>query len=275
MPSAETVPQAWERWSETLDTVVCKGWGGWKLPIPTDTTRGQVALAPCMTCAQLVRVPLHETSRYAGIRENCWGWWNPRSHSTTLAPQCLEGSWKGFPTTLEDDQSYSGSGTVDSAAARSLGCPFLPDCHHMWRSEGPSRELVTRRADHIPEPFSCDGMCSLANKGDQIIRQFEGCTRQCESFRRWKCARRRTNCLSLTKTIPYSRRSIPQRWESSTRECSQCITEWWVQPRGLGVYLITFLRQLPLDLSLGNCGRTSERGGFSRALPIASSSIPR
>ena len=73
LPSAETAPSAWKKWSGVIDTVIIKGWDGWTPPSVTDATRAQMVLNPCITCGQLVRIPLHDTNRYDGVCENWWG----------------------------------------------------------------------------------------------------------------------------------------------------------------------------------------------------------
>ena len=165
LPSAETSPSARTTWCETIDTVVYKGWGGWTPSSIADATRAHLALTPCITCAQLVRVPLDETTRYSGLCENWWGRWNPCSRSTAPSPPVSVDSWKGFPATPVGDSTYIGRCTLSPSAAASMGFDLLPDFRHMWRPIGPFREAVTHYTDSTSDTLNRVELCNLASNG--------------------------------------------------------------------------------------------------------------
>ena len=184
LPSAETTPAAWKIRRETADTVAANGWGGWESPSVTGPTRVQMALAPCVACDRHIRVPVRGANRYAGVAENWRGRWSPCSHPTAPSAQNNGSSRNGFPTGMTNDQSYAGRGSLSPFAAESLGRTCLPGCSHMWRSAGPCREDAVRYADDTAATFGKDELCSLAKKGDQLIRQCGVCTPLSRNFRK-------------------------------------------------------------------------------------------
>ena len=73
-----------------------------------------------------------------------------------------------------NNSSYVCRGILSPEAAPALGCMYLPDCRHMWRSLGPCRDSILSYLNGVSDIYSNDGICALAIKGGQLIRQCGG-----------------------------------------------------------------------------------------------------
>ena len=173
LPVAETTPALWAKWQDIMDSVVIREWGGWKESIKSDQPRVHLNLDPCVLCHRHVRVPNAIPPRVAGM-DKWWGRWNPCSHKTDTTQEASSDLWAHFPTADSRDGSYTGRGILCPSQALSLGTDILPDCRHVWRSQGPCRTLINTYVEDLPDTFSPDSLCALAAKGDQLIDQCGG-----------------------------------------------------------------------------------------------------
>lgn len=153
LPASETTPAIWGKWQNIVDAVVIKGWAGWALTDALDSTRAHPSLDPCVTCLRNIRVPENEPTRCAGASANWWGRWNPRSHTVAPTASNTCESWAGFPTVDANDTSSLGRGLLSSGAAKPMGCTYLPDCKHMWRTAGPCRDGILSYVDDVAEEY--------------------------------------------------------------------------------------------------------------------------
>ena len=174
LPAAETTPALWTKWQDAMDSVVIRSWGSWCAAPPSDQMRVLLNLEPCTSCQRRVRVPASDPPRGSGISDRWWGRWNPCSHQTDVTQTVSPDLWSHFPTVLTNDESYVGRGKLDPLPSMALGTDFLPDCRHMWRSQGPCRHLVGSYTDDLPGRYTKDDLCALAVKGDQLIQQRGG-----------------------------------------------------------------------------------------------------
>ena len=174
LPAAETTPALWEKWQDIMDSVFVRGWGGWKGMPVSDQIRVSLNMEPCILRHRNVRVPATDPRRGSGIPDKWWGRRNPCSHQTDITQMVSPDLWSHFPTVATSDESYMGRGTLDQLPAVSLGSDFLPDCRHVWRPQGPCRNLVLSYTDDLPDTYNKDDLCALAVKGDQLIRQCGG-----------------------------------------------------------------------------------------------------
>ena len=152
--SAETTPNSWRNWQGVVDSVVVRGWDGWKTDGRLDSSRFKITLSPCATCAQNIRVPINDSTRYAGTSENRWGRWNPCSHTTGATKLTTGVHWEISPTVAPKDPTYVGRGVLSPSAALSFECTLFPNCLPIWCTTGPCRSEILSDADDWSECFS-------------------------------------------------------------------------------------------------------------------------
>lgn len=158
LPSAETLPYRWESWCDAIGTVVYRRWVGWQADSVTDSARASCNLAPCRICARNVRIPVTDYHRCAGMGEPWWSRRNPCSHTTNPTKKAREATWAPIAALPTYTHSYVGRGILTDEASRILGCKYLPDCDHTWRTDGPSTvEAASYGVDlnETPPDISC------------------------------------------------------------------------------------------------------------------------
>ena len=77
-------------------------------------------------------------------------------------------------TSTTDTQPYVGRGVLNEKAALALGCDYLPDCDHVWRTAGALAAEIASYGVGLEETFSQSQLFALAGLGDALIRQSGG-----------------------------------------------------------------------------------------------------